>query len=180
MAQRCNEALGTHHRSVTSVRRIAAAALLAATVVGCGDKQGAPDGGGNAESLASASMASDPDVRTAVVLPLQGRHAILTEMRGMLTSVQGYLAAAARGDTAGMRAAAQASGTAAARDLDPGMQQRLPSEFLHLGMSTHAAWDSLATDVSRGAPADQTLGRLATIMNNCVSCHAQFRINIER
>ncbi|MFN2315314.1 MAG: hypothetical protein ABR551_04485 [Gemmatimonadales bacterium] len=105
---------------------------------------------------------------------------ILTEMRGMLTSVQGYITAAARGDTAGMRAAAQASGMAAARDLDPAMQQRLPPEFLRLGMSTHAAWDSLATDVGRGAPSGQTLGRLGTIMNNCVACHAQFRINLER
>jgi len=115
-----------------------------------------------------------------MLTPVEGRHLILTEMRGMLTSVQGYVAAAARGDTAGMRAAAQASGMAAARDLDPAMQQRLPPEFLRLGMSTHAAWDSLAMDVGRGAPTGQALGRLGTIMSNCVACHAQFRINLER
>jgi len=60
------------------------------------------------------------------------------------------------------------------------MQQRLPPEFLRLGMSTHAAWDSLAADVSHGVPTGQTLGRLGTIMRNCVACHAQFRLNAER
>ncbi len=181
MTEHSNEEPRAHPRSLVSVRCIALAALLTATGAGCGGKQDVPVGRGNADAGPSAStMAPDPDVRTPVVLPVQGRHMILTEMRGMLTSVQGYVAAAARGDTAGMRAAAQASGMAAARDLDPAMQQRLPPEFLRLGMSTHAAWDSLATDVSRGAPTGQTLGRLGAIMNNCVTCHAQFRINLER
>ena len=169
-----------HEVSVVSLRLIALIAVLAASASGCGGTQDMPVRGGNAGAGASASIASDPDVRIAVVLPVQGRHLILTEMRGMLTSVQGYVDAAARGDTAGMRAAAQASGMAAARDLDPAMQQRLPAEFLRLGMSTHAAWDSLAADVSRGAPTGRTLGRLGTIMSNCVACHTQYRINVER
>ncbi len=180
MRRHINEAPRSHRRSLPITRRVALAALLAATGAGCGGKQDVPAGRGNADAGPSPSIAPDPDVRTAVVLPVEGRHLILTEMRGMLTSVQGYVAAAARGDTAGMRAAAQASGMAAARDLDPAMQQRLPPEFLRLGMSTHAAWDSLAMDVGRGAPTGQALGRLGTIMSNCVACHAQFRINLER
>ncbi len=169
-----------HEVSFVSLRLIALIASLAASAVGCGGKQDMPVRGGNAVGGPAASIASDPDVRIAVVLPVQGRHLILAEMRGMLTSVQQYVDAAARRDTAGMRAAAQASGMAAARDLDPAMQQRLPAEFLRLGMSTHAAWDSLAADVSRGLPTGQTLGRLGTIMGNCVACHAQYRINVER
>ncbi|MEP7380726.1 MAG: hypothetical protein ABI910_03520 [Gemmatimonadota bacterium] len=180
MTEHSNEELRANQPSPVSVRRIALVALLAATAAACGGKQEVPAGRDNAEAAPSAStMAPDPDVRTAVVLPVQGRHMILTEMRAMLTSVQGYVAAAARGDTAGMRAAAQASGMAAARDLDPAMQQRLPPEFVRLGMSTHAAWDSLAMDVGRGTPTDQALGRLGSIMSNCVACHAQFRINLE-
>ncbi|MEO8519870.1 MAG: hypothetical protein ABI603_00825 [Acidobacteriota bacterium] len=180
MATQSNEASEVHRRVFISVRGTAAAALLAATVAGCGGQQGVAGGGGDAGTPASTSMAPDPDVRTAILLPAQGRHLILVEMRGMLTSVQGYVAAAAAGDKAGMLAAAQASGMAAARDLDPAMQQRLPPEFLRLGMSTHAAWDSLATDVRDGVPADQALGRLGTILSNCVACHAQFRINLQR
>ena len=166
--------------SSVSLRRAVLVTLLTAAAAGCGDKQDMPANGRIADASSSALIAPDPDVRIAMRLPAQGRHLVLTEMRGMLTSVQGYVDAAARGDTAGMRAAAQASGMAAARDLDPAMQQRLPPEFLRLGMSTHAAWDSLAADVSRGVPTEQALGRLGTIMKNCVACHAQYRINVER
>lgn len=179
MTEHSNEEPRAHQVSLASLRRIVLVALLT-TGAGCGGTQDVPAERDKADTGSSASVTLDPDVRTAIVLPVQGRHLVLTEMRGMLTSVQGYVAAAARRDTAGMRAAAQASGLAAARDLDPAMQQRLPPEFLRLGMSTHAAWDSLAADVGRGTSPDQGLGRLGTIMSNCVACHAQFRINLER
>lgn len=161
-------------------RRIASTALLTALVVGCGKGSDVPARPGNAGASDLTAMAADPDTRTAVVLPAQGRHLVLTEMRGMLTSVQGFIAASAHRDTAGMRTAATASGMAAARDMDPAMEQRLPAEFLRLGMSTHAAWDSLAADVGAGRPIDQTLDRLGGIMHNCVACHTQFRINLQR
>jgi hypothetical protein len=173
----------TRLRPMMSARRTACAGLLvtaATAVAGCGGKQQLPAQHAEAASGASASTAADPDGRTVIVLPAQGRHLVLTEMRGMLISVEGYVAASAKGDTAGMRAAAHASGAAAARDMDPAMEQRLPAEFVRLGMSTHAAWDSLAADVSRGAPTDQSLGRLAVIMKNCVACHAQYRIDVQR
>ena len=168
-----------HQRSIGSLYRIALVALLTAATAACGGKQEASVGG-NVGATPSMSIAPDPDTRTAILLPVQGRHAVLSEMRLMLTSVQGYVDAAARGDTAGIRAAAQASGMAAARDMDPAMEDRLPAEFLRLGMSTHVAWDSLAVDVGRGVPAAQALGRLGTIMKNCVDCHTQYRINVER
>ncbi|MEP7346371.1 MAG: hypothetical protein ABI877_13965, partial [Gemmatimonadaceae bacterium] len=171
-----NEVCGARRCSLGSVRFIAVAALFTALLLGCRDKQDVAGGGGTAD----ASTAQDPDVRTAIVLPAQGRNMVLVEMRVMLTSVQEFVAAAARGDTATMRTAAQASGMAAARDMNPAMEQRLPAEFVRLGMSTHAAWDSLATDVSRGGPTSMALGRLGTIMSNCVACHAQFRINPQR
>lgn len=163
-----------------SPRRRAVTALLTVALASCGGKLDVPAARDEATVGPAASMAADPDVRTAVVLPAQGRHMVLAEMRGMLISVEGYVAAAAKGDTAGMRAAAQASGMAAARDMDPAMEHRLPAQFLRLGMSTHAAWDSLAADASRGTSTNRSLGRLAVIMKNCVACHAQYRIDIQR
>ncbi|CAN5136734.1 hypothetical protein BH09GEM1_BH09GEM1_19210 [soil metagenome] len=180
MPKYSDQVRGARWCSLGSVRGGAIAALFAAMVLGCRGKQDVAAGGGSADARAVVSTPPDPDVRTAIVLPAEGRNMVLVEMRGMLNSVQVFVAAAARGDTAAMRAAAQASGMAAARDLNPVMQQRLPAEFLRLGMSTHAAWDSLATDVSRGGPTGLALGRLGTIMSNCVACHAQFRINLER
>lgn len=153
----------------------AVVALLTVVSVGCGPSQKTADD----TPTAAASMVHDPDTRTAVVLPAPGRHMVLEEMRLMLGSVQGFVAAASQGDTAGMRAAAAASGVAAARDMDPAMAQRLPPEFEHLGMATHAAWDSLAAAVTGGIPMDQALERLGTLMNNCAACHSQFRIEVE-
>ncbi len=178
MATQPNWVFGTHGSSLGPARCAVTVALCTIALIGCGRSQGAD--GSTADARASASMAPDPDVRTAVVLPAQGRYLILEEMRGMLGSVQGFVTAAARGDTAAMRAAAAASGVAVARDMDPAMQHRLPEEFERLGMSTHAAWDSLAMAVSRGASTDQALARLGAVMGNCVACHTQFRINLER
>ena len=167
-----------HHGSLGLARRVAVAALLTTVVIGCGGTKGTASGA--RDSAASVSMAPDPDVRTAVVLPAQGRYLILEEMRVMLGSVQGFVAAAAVGDTAAMRAAAEASGMAAARDMDPAMAHSLPMAFEDLGMSTHMAWDSLALAVGHGTPTNQALGGLGKIMGNCVACHTQFRINVQR
>lgn len=150
----------------------AVVALLTVVSAGCGPGQETPDD----TTTAAASMVHDPDTRTVVMLPVQGRHMVLEEMRLMLGSVHGFVTAASQGDTAGMRAAAEASGIAAARDMDPAMARRLPPEFEQLGMATHAAWDSLAADIKGGAPVDRALGRLGTLMSSCVACHTQFRI----
>lgn len=166
-----------HHGSLGSARRIAVGAVFAGVVIGCGGTK--RSAGGVPDSAASASMAPDPDVRTAVVLSAQGRNLILEEMRGMLSSVQGFVAAAAVGDTAAMRTAAEASGVAAARDMDPAMAHSLPVAFEDLGMSTHMAWDSLALAVGHGTPTNQALAGLGKIMANCVACHTQFRINVQ-
>ena len=160
--------------------RTALAALLAVAAVSCGGKQEMPAATGDAVAATFLSTEADPDVRTVVLLPAKGRHMVLEEMRVMLISVEGYIAAAAKGDTAGMRAAAHASGAAAAADMDPAVEDHLPADFVRLGMSTHVAWDSLAADVGRGATPNQSLGRLADIMKNCVSCHAQYRIEVQR
>lgn len=175
-----NDGAHAYQRSLVSVRRTALVALVALALTSCGGKQGTEAAPLDTNAGAATSMTADPDGRTAVVLPVQARHMVLEEMRLMLSSIEGYVAAASKGDTAGMRVAALASGTEAARDEDPAMEGRLPAEFVRLGMSTHAAWDSLAADVGRGVPPDQALGRLAGIMKDCVACHAQYRIEVQR
>ena len=86
--------------------------------------------------------AASPDTRTPVQLTAEQRNAVLTEMRTMLGSVSGVLGAAARNDSAGVRGAARASGTAAAAD--PGLEKLLPEAWLQMAMQTHSGFDSLA------------------------------------
>lgn len=115
------------------------------------------------------------DGRTAIQLPVQARDAVLAEMRMMLGSVQGVLDAAARSDTAAIRAAAKASGLAMAAD--PALAEVLPPEFLQSGMATHQAFDSLAATASAGA--GPAVVRLARIASGCVACHATYRLEVK-
>ncbi|HSD30642.1 MAG TPA: hypothetical protein VLB49_01945 [Gemmatimonadales bacterium] len=114
------------------------------------------------------------DTRTAVLVPVEARDAILAEMRTMLGSMNGILNSVVSGDTASIRSAASASGTAMAAD--PALEQILPEQFLRMGMNTHQQFDSLAAAIGAGAPRDTAIARLARLTGNCVSCHAQYRL----
>lgn len=134
------------------------AAAAAGLAAGCGGRE-----------------AGSLDARTAVPLSAEQRNAVLTEMRTMLASVNGVLGAAVRSDSAGIRAAARASGTAAAAD--PPLEKLLPAAWLQLAMQTHRGFDGLA-EVSGGGR-DTVVAHLGTITTACVSCHAMYRL-VER
>lgn len=123
-----------------------------------------------------APEAPSTDTRTVVVLPTAGQDGVLAEMRTMLGSVNAILAAATRSDTAAMRQAAAASGTAMAAD--PTLEKYLPEEFLKLGMNTHLQFDSLAAGMGGPAAGDTAIARLARLTGNCVSCHAMYRLGV--
>lgn len=141
------------------------------------------------------------DTRQVIRLPAMQRDMVLTEMRGLLTSVNGILRGLAARDTALMRASAASAGMAAMMRgegmgmggagrgmhagtgqgmgaMGRGMGAMMPAEFRALGHSTHVAFDSLATRISAGAGADTVVARLARITDNCVACHATYRLEI--
>jgi len=118
------------------------------------------------------------DGRTAIMLPVEARDAVLAEMRTMLGSVNAVLIAQTTGDTAAMRQAALASGTAAAAD--PALETLLPEAWLKLAMTTHQQFDGLARAVVPPGGRDSTIERLARITGNCVACHAAYRVEVAR
>ncbi len=120
--------------------------------------------------------AASTDTRTPITVPIQGRDAVLSEMRAMLGSVSGILDAVSRADTAALRHAATASGMAAAAD--PSLARYLPEGFLKLGMNTHQQFDSLARVIPSGAWKDTVAAGLARLTTNCVSCHAMYRLEV--
>ncbi len=126
--------------------------------------------------LAAGCVAQEasPDKRTAVPLTAEQRNAVLVEMRTMLGSVSGVLAATARSDSAGIRSAAAASGMAVAAD--PALEQLLPKEWLAIAVQTHQGFDALAA--AAGAGRDQVVLRLGGITATCVSCHAMYRLTV--
>jgi hypothetical protein len=115
------------------------------------------------------------DVRQPVVLPYDGREAVLSGMRGMMASLHGVMLSCAKGDTAGIRRAAAQSGMAMA--LGPGLTARLPEEFVRLATEAHRGFDGVADAV--GQPKDTIAARMAAVTTTCVTCHAAYRLVTE-
>jgi hypothetical protein len=99
---------------------------------------------------------------------------VLTEMRLMLESVAGVVAALSEGKTAAAAQAARASGMAMAVDVDPHLRELLPAAFVELGMATHRGFDALADKLEQGADEQTALAELA-LMQNCIACHDTYR-----
>lgn len=119
------------------------------------------------------------DDRTAITVDATTRQAVLTEMRTMLTAVQGIVGGVAAWDTAAIRAAAHSGGMAAASEAAPEVEAQLGHDFVQLGLRTHLSFDSLAAEVASTKDRDVVLRRLATVMGNCVGCHTQWRLVVK-
>jgi hypothetical protein len=134
--------------------------------------------------LAGAASAPPPssatDTRQRLALPAAARDMVLAEMRRMLESVNAILQGLVSGDQAAVEAAARASGMTMAVDVDPRVMSALPAPFRELGMQTHRGFDALADQVKAGGAREDTLRGLAQITNNCVACHAIYRLDEAR
>jgi hypothetical protein len=116
------------------------------------------------------------DGRTAVLLAPDERDLVLSEMRGLLASVQGIVEALNAGDMKRVGEAARDSGMAAAADVNPALMAKLPLEFKELGFGMHRRFDELAAAADSGASREQVLGSLSAQLSTCVGCHAGYRL----
>jgi len=134
-----------------------------------------------AVAATGSGMAQQPpgagDPREQLTLPAPARDMVLAEMRQMLRSMAGVLTGLAEGDTTAAATGARESGMAAAVDVAPEVAVLLPNAFIQLGMSTHQGFDALADKLEAGAPQQEVLAALAGLTENCVACHATYRID---
>lgn len=122
----------------------------------------------------SGARAGPATVRRTVVLPAAAREGVLAEMRIMLGAIEGSLRAAAAGDTAALRRAANPAGMAMAAD--PALEALLPEEWMQRALATHRAFDALP---AVGTDPRAIATRLADIATGCNSCHAAYRLETE-
>ncbi|HJS46400.1 MAG TPA: hypothetical protein VJ773_00285 [Gemmatimonadales bacterium] len=108
-----------------------------------------------------------------LALPAEAREAVLSEMRTMLGSVQGALDAAARGDTAAVRAAVLPSGMAMAAD--PHLEELLPADWMQMALAAHRGFDSLPGVGTDPAALAAGLGRITA---TCNACHSTYRLEV--
>ncbi len=118
------------------------------------------------------------DNRQTLILNNNERNFVLAEMRAFLTSVQQISQGLAENDMDLVIKQARASGKAAQTGMPATLPKKLPAEFKKLGGNTHAKFDQLAMDANDLGDKDHTLKQLSTLLKNCVSCHATYRINL--
>jgi cytochrome c556 len=153
-----------------SLERLITAAALILMLAGCAGRSGPPM---REHGWAPANGRQVTDTRRQVSLMPAERNAVLAEMRTMLGSVSGVLHGLTANDHEAIEKAARASGMAMA--VDPTLEQKLPQQFLEMGMATHKKFDQLADLARTRAPADQVVRSLADVTTSCVACHAMYR-----
>lgn len=114
--------------------------------------------------------------RKAIKLNAEEKAHIHMEMRLFLSTVQKIVTAAAADDLKTVGEAAREAGMAAAHEVPGKLREKLPMEFRKMGHATHQGFDDLARDAESLGDANHALKQLGSVMSNCVSCHAVYRI----
>jgi hypothetical protein len=133
-----------------------------------------------AAAMPAAGQSQAPgatDERERILVPAPARNMVLAEMRQMLRSLEGVLSGLAEGDRAAAAEAARASGMAVAVDVSPEVRARLPEAFVQLGMATHQGFDALAAKLKQPLDTGAALAELSALTQNCVACHATYRLD---
>lgn len=123
-----------------------------------------------------ANATAADDARATIGLDPDERALVLAEMRAFLQSVQVITQALSTEDLGAATAAARQVGTTAAAEVPDTLKAKLPMGFRKLGSATHRAFDELALDAEQLGDPGHSLGQLASLLGNCVACHATYRI----
>jgi cytochrome c556 len=151
-------------------RAVSGVVALVLAVAGCAATSDRP---AHEHGAAATHGHQATDARRQISLTPAERDAVLAEMRTMLGSVSGVLHGLTAHDRQAIEQAARASGMAMA--VDPRLEQKLPQQFVEIGMATHKKFDHLADLARTRAPADQVVRSLADVTTSCVACHAMYR-----
>lgn len=120
------------------------------------------------------------DGRQAIQLSAGERDLVLGEMRAFLAAVQQITRAGVDGDVSRVVAAARGVGVSARHEVPASLVGKLPLEFKQLGFATHDGFDRIADDTAELGDATHALGEMAELMQNCVACHAAYRLDLEQ
>ncbi|MFW2438565.1 MAG: hypothetical protein ACN4GR_04265 [Arenicellales bacterium] len=127
--------------------------------------------------ILSGSVKPSSDGRQALLLEPGERDLVLVEMRGFLEAVQSITATVGKKDTAQIAIEARKVGAAAQQAVPGSLVGKLPLSFKKLGFDTHKKFDMLALDADELGDPEHSLQQLSELMQNCVACHAAYRID---
>lgn len=130
--------------------------------------------------VGSISDARAADTRIPVWLNEIEHEFVLAEMRGFVESLQLVLSGLAKDDMKTVAEAAKKSGKATANNAPSTLGKKFPSAFAMLGGATHQLWDKLAAEAEDMGNKNELLKQLGILLNNCVTCHASYRLAREK
>lgn len=132
-------------------------------------------------TLAGVTIADSDSVdkRQTIHLDDEERHIVLTEMRTFLSTIQQITQGIANEDLNKVSSAAKAMGNDASGGVSLSLIFKLPFDFKLLAADTHQKFDQIALDANSLADRDHALEQVAVLMQNCVACHALYRIELE-
>jgi hypothetical protein len=119
------------------------------------------------------------DGRTAIRLTEEERMLVLSEMRGLLTSVNGILGGLAEKDFERAAQAASNSGMGLVKSLENEEKKillKLPLEFKRLGFGTHEQFDKISIQIREKQEIRILLEGMDDLTKKCVACHAAYKI----
>jgi cytochrome c556 len=121
----------------------------------------------------------DGSGRTALTLTPPEKAYVLDQMRRFVGSIQSITAGLADGD--GARAVEAAAARGLKRNVDdpafpPTLGAKLPAAWKQFGGGMRKGFDTLAQGIADKQDTSQSLRQLGELMNNCVACHASYRI----
>lgn len=134
--------------------------------------------GGSYKFIIQGDVTESSDGRTTILLNAGERDIVLAEMRAFLTSVQQINQGLSENNMALVAEYARKSGKAAQGEVPGTLVGKLPLQFKKLGSDTHRKFDQLAMDAEDLEDEKHSLEQLSTLMRNCVTCHATYRIDI--
>ena len=125
---------------------------------------------------AEESKAETYDKRISLGFNPSEKAEFLTEMRQMLTSIQGIMTGIGTNDRQLIIKSARYSGNRMARATPESIKKKTPLAFKEIGGPTHMMFEELVIKAE-----DDDMDMLAeltgNLMKNCLACHATFKVD---
>ena len=132
--------------------------------------------GGIYKLIFQGDVSESTDSRASILLDAEEMDIVLAEMRMFLESTQQIIKGANENDMKLVAEVARKVGKTAQGTIPATLREKLPIEFKQLGSETHVKFDQLAMDAEDLEDSSLVLEQLSVLMQNCISCHAAFRL----
>jgi hypothetical protein len=128
------------------------------------------------KTFISGNVVASNDGRTNVVLTKDERDLVLGEMRAFLVSLQGVSQAITENDMEKVAKLSHEAGMAAEANTPGSLLQKLPLGMKKLGFGTRDKFDEISATAKKTKDASIVRKQLDALMQNCIACHAIYRL----